>query len=191
MGLSVIAHSKLLFFSKPSRFFDIFRENSSVITYLYNNSLGNSIFWKERQFSYLNLDFNVFLHLDSNTYFLKKIYNTVILGVLCVLLREKNTYLFLKCSGSMEWNLIKSLFPVKFKQLFEKTWYMMWLTGNFFILKLLKIFLTPRRSLIIPLSTKTYYTLEDHYIVFETIFIASITWVTVYVKIYIYFCKEK
>ena len=36
-------------FSKPP-FFPIFRENCTVITYLYNNSLGNSIFWKEGQF---------------------------------------------------------------------------------------------------------------------------------------------
>ena len=31
-------------FSKPQILFCIFRENFTVITYLYNNSLGNSIF---------------------------------------------------------------------------------------------------------------------------------------------------
>ena len=42
-GLAVIVHSKLHFFPNPPIFFCIFRENFTVITYLYNNSLRNSI----------------------------------------------------------------------------------------------------------------------------------------------------
>ena len=48
-GLSVIFHSKRQFFP-IFFFFCIFRENPTKLTYLYNNSLRNRIFfWKERQ----------------------------------------------------------------------------------------------------------------------------------------------
>ena len=42
-GLSVIVHSKLHFFPNP-QIFSIFKENFTVITYLYNSSVGNIIF---------------------------------------------------------------------------------------------------------------------------------------------------
>ena len=41
-GLSMIVHCKLQFFSEPQYFF-AYLENFTVITYLNNNSLGNSI----------------------------------------------------------------------------------------------------------------------------------------------------
>ena len=45
-GISVIIHSKLPFFSKPPDLFAYSRK-LHVITYLYNNSLGNSTFLKK------------------------------------------------------------------------------------------------------------------------------------------------
>ena len=58
-----------------------------------------------------------------------------------------------QCSEPAEWNLTKSHFSVKFMWLFEKKWYMLWLTGIFALfLKGLKIFLNPRLSLIVSLN---------------------------------------
>ena len=42
-GISAIVHSKLHFFPNPQLFLCIFSKNFTVITYLYNNSSGNSI----------------------------------------------------------------------------------------------------------------------------------------------------
>ena len=52
-GLSVIVHSAFLFFFPHPRFFFFFykfRKNSNVITYLYKNSIGNSIFLERDHF---------------------------------------------------------------------------------------------------------------------------------------------
>ena len=60
-GLSVIINSKIHFFQTPYFFFFIsfylfinlfciFRENFTVITYLYNNLSETAYFWNERQF---------------------------------------------------------------------------------------------------------------------------------------------
>ena len=43
-GLSVMDHSKLHFFTNPQFFVCIFRENFTVLNYLYNDSHGNGIF---------------------------------------------------------------------------------------------------------------------------------------------------
>ena len=58
-------------------------------------------------------------------------------------------------SGSMEWNLMKSHFDVKFIPFFflEKKWYMLWLKGIFlYFWRILKIFLNPKLSLIVPVT---------------------------------------
>ena len=48
--LSVIVNSKLHFFPNPHFFFFIFRENFTVIDYLYSNAPETAYFWKDRQF---------------------------------------------------------------------------------------------------------------------------------------------
>ena len=55
-GLSVIVDSKLHFFGNP-RFFCIFRENFTAITYLQNNSLGNSILLERDNSLLLGINF--------------------------------------------------------------------------------------------------------------------------------------
>ena len=55
--LSVIAHSKLHFFPNPLNFFAYSRENSTVVTYQYNNSLETTYLWKERQLFVVGINY--------------------------------------------------------------------------------------------------------------------------------------
>ena len=79
-----------------------------------------------------------------------------------------------ECSGPTEWNLMKNCFFCHFMQYFEEKWNMLWLPGSvLYLWRVLKIFLNPRLSLIVPLNLhlKRMQHTESHTVLFFFFFL--------------------
>ena len=118
------------------------------------------------KFSVFFFFFFFFLHLDGNTSFFKYDY-CYLRGFMCYIKRETRNCILkmlgkfshgeqLQCSGPTEWSLMKSRFFFLLNWcdfLRKKKCNMFWLTGIFLhFWMVLKIFLNPRLSLIVPFN---------------------------------------